>query len=364
MNGIFSSLPCLALMVTFSLSLPLVAHAAPDEFVVGGDVSFLARIEQLCGVYKDKGRARDALEIFKSRGANLMRLRLWVNPDGKNMNVSDLPYTLALAKRIKQDGFKLLLDIHYSDEWADPGKQTKPAAWKDLDFAQLTKQVEDYSREVITKFRENDAMPDMVQIGNETPNGMLWPDGKVKEPHGWVKYGTLVKAGIKGVKEGAAPLPAPQTMLHINNGAEVGLATWFFDNLKFQQQGIDFDVIGLSFYPGPKARLAMLRQSLATIAEKYHKPIIIAEVGYPAGWVEDKEKGDWEFPTTPEGQKAFLQALIQTVREVPHGLGRGVVWWEPEWVGINGLGQYYGSKMLFDTNFNALLAMDALTARR
>jgi len=268
-----------------------------------------------------------------------------------------------LARRVKKAGFQFLLDIHYSDTWADPGAQTKPAAWQYLSFDQLTTQVETYTREVLTTFRESGAMPDLVQIGNETPNGMLWPDGKVGEPDGWTKYGTLLKAGLRGVRSGSLPLPAPLTMIHINNGADSGLATWFFDHLNAPQQGIDFDIIGLSFYPEAKTRLSDLKKSLAIIVAKYHKPILIAEVGYPFGGIDKAEADKWEFPPTPAGQKAFLEALIETVRQIPESLGRGVIWWEPEWIPVNGLGHYYGDKMLFDHDGNALPALDALNAK-
>jgi len=342
---------------------PEPAAPAPAEFWVGGDVSFVARIEQLGGVYKDKGQPRDALDILADRGSNMLRLRLWVDPDGQNMNISSLPYTLALAKRVKERGFKLLLDIHYSDTWADPGQQATPKAWKDLSFGALTAQVEAYSRQVIVAFREAGAMPDAVQIGNETPNGMLWPEGRVSEPGGWKKYGSLIKAGIRGVRAGSAPLKPPLTMLHINNAAQKGLATWFFDSLQFEQQQIDFDLIGLSYYPEAGMKLADLKQSLDIVARKYHKPIVIAEVGFPFGGVPEADKAKWEFEPTPEGQKRFLQALIALVRATPEGLGRGVLWWEPTWIPVQGLGHYYGDKMLFDHEGNALPALDALTTR-
>lgn len=369
-NGINRSLHvstlslCIGILF-LSLTITALAAAPPmhkNDFWVGGDVSFLSRIEQLGGVYKDHGHPQDALQIFKAHGANTMRLRLWVHPDEQGMNINDLPYTLALARRIKKAGFKLLLDIHYSDIWADPGHQSKPAAWKDLPFDQLVQQVETYSREVIITFRAGNAMPDMVQIGNETPNGMLWPDGKVQEPGGWKRYGTLITAGIRGVKGGSAPLHPPLIMIHINNAAQSGLATWFFDNLKPQEQGIEFDVIGLSYYPEAGMRLDDLKKSLAIVANKYHKPIIIAETGYPFGGIPKAEQGKWEFPPTPNGQRDYLQSLIATIRQTPLGLGRGVIWWEPEWVPVNGLGHYYGDKMLFDRDFNALPALDALTA--
>ncbi len=335
---------------------------AAVPFVVGGDLSFLARIEELGGRYSRNEEEGDVLEMMKARGANIVRLRLWVAPDGKNMNVNDLPYTLALAKRVKAAGLLFLLDIHYSDTWADPGHQTKPAAWKALDFEELTRKVADYSCDAVTQFRENGAMPDMVQIGNETPNGMLWPDGKTLEAGGWARYATLFRAGVAGVRRGAVGAKMPLIMIHIVN-ADTDLWKWFFSELDKKSGGIDFDVIGLSYYPGPDTRMAQLKSSLEELAQTYKKPIILAETNYPFAENDSAKRAQWEFPPTPAGQKAWLQSLTQTMSEVPNGLGRGLIWWAPEWVPIEGLGHYLGPKMLFNDKFEALPALDALSAQ-
>ncbi|MBV9848434.1 MAG: glycosyl hydrolase 53 family protein [Armatimonadetes bacterium] len=359
-------------ILLLALGLPLGVWAAkstpkPLPFLTGGDVSLLAREEQMGAIYKDHGKPRDALQILKARGWNCLRLRLWVHPTGQDIYVNDLPYTLALGRRIKRAGFTLLLDLHYSDTWADPGHQIKPAAWKDLTFDQLTQQVHDYSRDVLTTLRRGGAMPDIVAVGNETTNGMLWPDGKVEGPDGWAKYGALVKAGIQGVKDGSAPRTPPQIMIHINNGFNAGLVQWFFDNLTSHYRDLDFDMIGLSYYPDGKGTLADLKASLAVAARRYHKPILIAETAYPyrtggSAWTPPAS----EYPVyaqyglTPDGQRRFLTDLVAVVRDTPDGLGRGVLYWEPEWVALRGLSGYWGDKALFDSDFNALPALDAL----
>jgi len=335
--------------------------APPAAFLAGGDLSFLAREEQLGAVYKDGGQPQGALQIFKAHDWNVVRLRLWVHPTGEKEYINDLPYTVALAKRVKQAGLKLLLDFHYSDTWADPGHQVKPAAWKGLPFDALTRQVESYSREVVMTLRANGAMPDIVQIGNETTNGMLWPDGKVEEPDGWTKYGALLKAGIAGVREGAKPLPPPQIMIHINNGADAGLTRWFFDHLNPQKQGIDFDLIGLSYYPDGKNTLAELKNALAADARKYHKPLVVVETAFPQNGTAGPDQAVYaEYGRTPEGQRRFLADLVKTVRETPGGLGQGVLYWQPEWVPIQGLPNYNGGSSLFDDRFNALPGLGAL----
>lgn len=356
-----AALLLLSITLCQSLGAKPVSPPNPPNFLAGGDLSVLAREEQLGAIYKDGGKPREALQIFKAHGWNIVRLRLWVQPTGQGDHINDLPYTVGLAKRVKQAGFQFLLDLHYSDYWADPSHQTKPAAWKDLTFDQLTKQVQTYSLEVITTLRQNGAMPDIVAVGNETINGMLWPDGKVEEPDGWTKYGTLLKAGIAGVRDGASPLPSPQIMVHINNGADVGLVQWFFDSLNPQKQGIAFDLIGLSYYPDGKNTLAELKESLAVTAKKYGKPIVIAETAFPAdGTAGPKQLVYTQYGRTPEGQRRFLADLVKTVQSTPNGLGRGVLYWQPEWVSIKGPSNYGNVDPLFDDQFNALPAIGAL----
>lgn len=174
--------------------------AALPRFLTGGDVSLLTYEEQSGTVYKDNGRPEDALQILKSHGWNCLRLRLWVHPTGQGIFVNDLPYTVALGRRIKRAGFRLFLDLHYADTWADPAHQPKPAAWKDLTFDQLTHQVETYSHDVIAAMRQGGAMPDIVSVGNEVTNGTLWPDGQVERPDGWPHLAALLRAGIAGVR--------------------------------------------------------------------------------------------------------------------------------------------------------------------
>ncbi len=147
----------------------------PATFLTGGDISLLTKMEELGQVYLEGDQPRDLLQIFRARGYNGMRLRLWVHPSGEDIFVNDLPYTLALGRRIKEAGMEFLLDFHYADTWADPSAQPKPAAWANLSFAALTAQVHDYSRDVIAALRVGCAMPDIVQIGNEITRGIVWP---------------------------------------------------------------------------------------------------------------------------------------------------------------------------------------------
>ncbi len=299
--------------------------ARAQSYAVGADVSFLGKCEQDGMVFRENGQPIDVLALLREHHYNWIRLRLFVDPAASPDKLpNDLPYTLALARRAKAQGFHLLLDLHYSDTWADPGKQFKPAAWSKLKHKQLTEQVFTYTRATIAAFRDAGVMPQMVQVGNEITNGMLWPDGKL--PDNWDNFADLLKAGIRGVQAGRGPAPMPRIMIHIERSGDYDAAVWFFDNLIAHH--VPFDVIGLSYYPRWHGGIAKLRGNLHDLALRYHLPIIVVETAYnwtPGDFVGKKA----DFPESPEGQREFLQAVDAAVRAVPHGLGQGVFWWEP-----------------------------------
>ena len=344
-----------------------VEEAAGRDFLAGGDISALAAIEKAGGVYRDGGKAGDAIEILRRKGWNCFRLRLFVDPTHKNLVVNDLPYTIALAKRIKASGAKLLLNVHYSDTWADPGKQGKPAAWEKLDFPALEKTVRTYSRDCIAKFKAAGALPDMVQIGNEIGPGMLWPDGKlhgVGEPEQQrVQFGRLLKAGAAGVKDGAGKSPI-RIMIHVQFGASRRGTERFFENVS--KQGVPYDVIGLSFYPFWHGSIEDLRENLHSAAGTFGKDMIVVETAYPHRLVKPSTKLEWKagnlvWPQTSEGQKAYVEQLVKTVRSTPDGRGIGVMWWFPEAVPARGVRLWFGGGMaLFGPDGEVLPAAAAL----
>lgn len=247
-------------------------------------------------------------------------------------------------------GFHLLLDLHYSDSWADPGQQPTPAAWRKLKHKQLVEQVFNYTRDTIAAFARQGVMPEMVQVGNEITNGMLWPDGKL--PDNWDNFADLLKAGIAGVEAGRGAAPRPRIMIHIERSGDYEAATWFYDNLIAHH--VPFDVIGLSYYPFWHGGLAKLRGNLHDLALRYHLPIIVVETACDWRPGEKPAKGkNPEFPETPAGQLEFLQALDAAVRAVPGGLGQGVFWWEPAVEGS------LRSRGFFDQNGNLLPVITA-----
>ena len=343
--------------------------AEPSEFLAGGDISMLTRIEKLGGVFRDGGKQHDFLEIFKGAGGNCFRLRLFVAPNGKNAVINDLPYTLALAKRIKAAGCKLLLNFHYSDTWADPAHQTKPAAWAKLPFDDLEKMVESYTASVIAKFKQTGALPDIVQIGNEITPGMLWPDGKNGSEAQWDRLGRLIKAGIRGVRTtaGEGPEQKVRIMIHISCGGSWGKTKWFFDNLIARK--VSFDIIGLSYYPWWHGTLDNLKENLRRTALAYRKDIMVVETAYPhrdgEAWRKNTKKRNMNWPISPEGQHAFLADVVRAVRQTPNQRGIGVIWWYPESIPVNGLRVWnQGSTALFDKQGNALPAVKAFKPNR
>jgi len=313
------------LTVLFAIAIPCPAQQNPaaqsSQYAIGADISFLPQAEQQGAVFKENGVARPALEILHDHSYNWIRLRIFNSPATLPNN---LDYTLAAAKHAKAMGFKFLLDFHYADDWADPGHQPTPAAWKNLTHKQLVGAVFAYTRETIASFRDAGVMPDMVQVGNEVTHGMLWPDGKL--PDNWDNFAELLKAGIDGVAAGSGTQPRPALMIHIDRGGDIAGTKYFFDKLLSYK--IQFDVIGQSYYPWWHGSLNDLRATLEFTVREYGKDVYIVETAY--NW----EPGNYlqhpgPFSETPEGQRDFLDEVNRIVMSAPGGHGKGVFWWEP-----------------------------------
>lgn len=326
--------------------LSIVAQLCPidssyaDDYFIGADLSFLKQAEERGTVFKDNGQARPGLQIFRDHGYNWIRLRLFHTP---TQLPNSLDYTLALAKEAKKLGFRFLLNYHYSDTWADPAKQFIPKAWQGKSHEELRQAVFEYTRDTIAAFRDAGVLPDMVQIGNEVSNGMLWPDGRL--PGNWNNFAELVRAGINGVDAGRANTKRPLIMIHIDKGGDLKATKAFFD--KWNAYGIAYDVIGQSYYPWWHGTLLDLRENLIFMANEYQKDIIVVEAAYNWRVAEYKEKSA-PFPESPEGQKQFLDEVNRIVLSTPHDRGKGVFWWEPAVpAGRNGRG-------MFDNEGNAL----------
>lgn len=313
------------------------------RIAIGADVSYLTQAEAQGAVFKDDGVVAPGLLILRKHGYGWVRLRIMNDP--KTLP-NDLAYTIAEAKRAKALGFGLLLDFHYSDDWADPSHQITPVAWQKLKHRQLVDAVYGYTKNTIAAFKAAGVLPDMVQVGNEITSGMLWPDGKL--PDNWDNFTDLLKAGVKGVDDGAGDGRKPKIMLHIDQGGNAETTKWWFDHVIAAK--VPFDVIGQSYYPWWQGSLSDLKANLAFMAATYRKPIVVVETAY--SWKPDnytKKKGP--YPETPEGQRDFLTAVAKTVAETPGGLGRGVFWWEPA------VNNDLVRRGLFDENGEALPAI-------
>lgn len=340
--------------------------------ILGADVSSLKKSEDLGGEYYDSARHnqcrdRSALRILRSHGLNAVRLRTWVDPaDGYH----DKRELLSMARRAKAAGLDVLVNLHYSDTWADPGNQTKPAAWASYDVAQLTQAVYDHTFDVCRSLRAQRTLPDMIQIGNELNAGMLWPDGHTWNPPNWDNLSAFLTAGATAVK---ACSPKTKVMLHLANGGDNGLYRWWFDNIT--QRNVPFDVIGASFYPYWHGSLAALQRNLNDVSSRYGKDVVVVETGYPFTLEDDD---GWPnligtpgqlvsgYPATPDGQASLVRDVLSVVRAVPNGRGLGVFYWDATWTAVPGngwdpadptSGNAWENQALFDFTGTALPAM-------
>ena len=340
-------------------SLPPVAR-----FIGGADFSLLAFFENRHKTYKSGGQSQDAFAILTNQGLNCVRLRLFTSSLAQAQAdpydyTNNLNYTLPLAVRVKNAGLQFLLDFHYSDTWADPGQQTKPAAWTNLTSSQLVQQMHDYNSNCIAAFKAAGAMPDFVQVGNEIIGGLLWTNGAVPGADAaaqWSQLGQLMKAAVQGIAD-AAGTNMPKIIVHIDRGGDWGGTQWFFDNLN--AQGVPYDIIGESYYPFFHGPLSDVANCLTNAARHYAKPIIIAETAFP--WTNSFWTTNiYGIPGTTNGQVQFLSALAQVMRRLPGRLGAGICWWGAEYQQVNGVNESgFNTASFFDAGGNVLPVADA-----
>lgn len=331
-------------------SVPAKRHM---KFVKGMDLSTLLELERCGAKYYDNGEERDLLAIMKSYDVDTIRIRLWNDPwsetgESYGAGENDLKTSLEIAKRVTAAGFGVLLNFHYSDFWADPGKQIKPKAWADYGVKELEQAVYDYTLESMQTFLDAGVNITMVQVGNELSNGLLWPEGKVPN---YDNIATFVNAGIRAVRKADAAIPV---MIHLDNGGNNALYREWFDN--FTKRGEDFEIIGLSYYPFWHGSLQMLNDNMNDIAERYGKDLVIAEVsmGYTMEdyknyekFSDEERKGyatrpalveKIEYPMTKQGQYDFMEDFLNRISHIKGGKGKGFFYWEPAWIPVPGSG--------------------------
>jgi arabinogalactan endo-1,4-beta-galactosidase len=312
----------------------------------GADLSFTPQELAAGAHFSYNGRPGTPVDIMREAGANYVRIRLWVSPPA---GYSDLATDLALARQVRRSGMKVYLDIMYSDFWADPQHQNIPAAWAGQDLSQLTTTVQSYTSQVIGAFASQGTPVDMVSIGNEIRNGILWPTGELNCASGttcggWPALTQLLKAGVAGAR---AANPAGHRLLvlmHYDQGGDETDSQAFYQNL--ENYGVPFDVIGLSYYPFFHGTLSQMRANVDNLATVFRKPIVISETQY--AWTLangnsplNDSTGDfvWEpsdlqggYPASPGGQLSFVTDELSILAQVPYGLGTGLFYWAPDWI--------------------------------
>ena len=302
------------LMLNFSLSF---AQKKQKEipFAKGADVGWLPQMEATgYKFYDSDGNEKDCLQLLKDRGMNSIRLRVFVNPnDDKASGHCSKEETITMALRAQKMGMRVMINFHYSDSWADPAKQNKPAAWANHTFPELLDDVYNHTFDVIYSVKKAGVTPEWVQIGNEIPGGMLWPDGSTNN---WVQLGQLLNKGYDAVKAVDKKI---KVIVHVDEGNNNNKFRTFFDNATAQK--VRYDVIGLSYYPywikkDYSETITDLQFNLNDMASRYGKEVMIVEVGGE----DDKVQNTYE----------LLKATIEAVKKVPNNRGLGVMYWEPQ----------------------------------
>ncbi|MBN1458625.1 MAG: glycosyl hydrolase 53 family protein [Armatimonadetes bacterium] len=353
-----------AVLCLMGVALVLPSNGSAVE--AGADISWLPRNEEAGAIYKVQGQSRDPIELLADNDLALIRLRLWHTP---SEHWQGLESTLDFAERVAAAGCDVMLDIHYSDTWADPGHQTKPAAWEGIPFEGLVDSVYAYTNKVVRSFRDRGVPLRYVQIGNEISGGMLWDDGRVggawDTPEQWAHLCALLSAGAAAARDSLPTGERPGIVIHVDNGSSNTLCRWFFD--KVAAGGVHFDVIGVSFYPWWHGTLSELDGNLRDLSARYGKRVMVVETAYPwtLGWCDDTHNPvglpaqlHGAYPATPQGQTAFLSDLLGLVEAIPDSMGAGLIYWEPMAVCVNGgPGSSWENLALFDFQGNALPAL-------
>lgn len=287
------------------------------SFAKGADISWLPQMEATgYKFYNDNGKEEDCFQILKDHGINSIRLRTFVNPsDDRASGHCSKDETTAMAVRAQKWGMKVMIDFHYSDTWADPGKQGKPKAWEGHDFPTLLNDLYTYTFDVMTALKTAGVSPEWVQVGNEIPGGMVYPEGSSTN---WPQLVQLINKGYDAIK---AVSPQSKVILHVDQGNNNERFRWWFDAAK--ANGAKYDMIGLSYYPywlegKPDYTLSIddLGKNMNDMVSRYGKEVMVVEVGGE----------DIKVQNTYD----MLIAVQKKVKEVPENKGLGVFYWEPE----------------------------------
>lgn len=316
MKKLISSLVIfLVLVFTYCTTNKIIQQPKENSFAKGADVGWLPQMEATGYQFYDAdGTKKDCLQLLKDRGMNTIRLRVWVNPSNdKASGHCSKEETVAMAIRAQKMGMRIMIDFHYSDSWADPGKQNKPAAWKNHTFSELLNDVYFHTTDVLKALKSVGITPEWVQVGNEIPGGMLWPEGSTEN------FGQLAQLLNKGYEATKTVDKSIKVIVHLDEGNNSKKFRWFFDNAK--SHNVKYDVIGMSYYPfwiktDYKENIADLASNLNDMATRYDKEVMVVEVG--------------GIDTLEQNTHDMLVAVIKAVKAVPNNKGLGVIYWEPQ----------------------------------
>lgn len=321
--------------------------------ILGIDVStYLEELEKGARYFSGDVQI-DPLDAFCANGVKWMRIRVWNHPFGEAgepylAGSCDMEHYLRLAELAKRKGYRILLDFHYSDFWADPGKQMLPKAWRGYSLEKLTDAVYSFTRDCLIRARDAGVAPEMIQVGNEITNGMLWPIGRLEkdgERGGYEAFCVLVKAGCRACRE---ILPASEIVLHLERSHDQAVYQEFFGEM--ERAGVDYDIIGASYYPYWHGTPLQLMENLNR-CRAFGKKLMVMELGYgftAEGYAVGEDKArlviDAErsyipgftelYPMTPEGQAAFVRDFLALARK--NGID-GIFYWEPLWIPGDGI---------------------------
>ena len=330
-------------------------NVANTDLKFGSDFSLLKKMEDYGGIYKVNGIEKEGLQIFKENGFTWARLRIFHNPELKGPVCNDLNYTLEMAHKAKLYGFKILLDFHYSDEWADAGHQTVPKAWENLRLDILADSVYLYTKSVLNILAKAGSTPDMVQIGNEINNGILWPQGYLWIEGGnpnWDNLSVLLNAGVNGVNA-STNSGKIKIMIHAATGGNFVASEQFYKNII--DRGVDFDVIGITYYPWWHGDFQKLENTVFSLSKEFKQDISIVETAYYSnGWYP--ESSDWvladkPYPPNEQGQYEYMLNLAKTMKLHPQV--KTIFYSNPDELDIPETKVPYVGRSLFDNSGNA-----------
>ncbi|GJE88499.1 glycoside hydrolase family 53 protein [Phanerochaete sordida] len=311
----------------------------------GADFSSLSLLESQGITYKDNGAVKPFEQILSSHGFELARIRIWT------AGTYTQNYALTLAKRAKAAGMKILIDLHYSDTWADPGHQAIPSGWP-TDLNGLNTQIYTYTLNLVTAFKNAGITIDYIQIGNEINDGLLWPTGQISKA-GFHPASELLHSAASGVRTGS---PSTKIVVHIANGWDAGSVNYFWGGIfvagAFATS--DVDIMGFSFYPfyGTGATLSALQSSLNGVISKFNKDVLVAETDWPEACSSSVALSEPSIPKSAAGQQTWVKDIEIVLSGLSGGHGLGVVYWEPGWIGNAGLGSSCSDALLVDSSGN------------